>query len=768
MIIVIAASLGYLPSLSGNFILDDDMLLTDNSLIEAADGLYRFWCTTEVLDYWPVTNTTLWIEWRLWGMNSTGYRATNLILHIIDSLLIWIILRKLSIPGAFFAAMIFAVHPVNVESVAWIAQRKNLMAMLFFLMSILCYLRQFSLNCSDNAQRSRHSPCADPAHGVRGLLIGRWYWLSLAAFVLAMLSKGSVAVLPLLLLGIIWWRRTGTVPIFAPAKMGLSPSVSRWDLLRTAPFFLVAVVLAGVNVWFQTHGAGNEIRIASFAQRLLGAGGVVWFYLYKALLPLSLVFVYPQWNIQADNPLWWLPLLAAVMVTAVLWRYRRGWSRPFLFAWGFFCVSLIPVLGFVDVGFMQHSLVADHYQHLALIGVIVLAAAGWGYWRERVQGPARWATSAVAVVVVGALTLLTWRQSGLYRDDFTLYQATLDKNPSCWLAHNNLGIALAKADRVSEAIEHYQQAMRIEPNYHKVYYNMGLTLAKIGRLQEAIKYYEQALRIQPDYIKANFDLGIALADSGRFPEAIEYYKRALRLKPNDPYIHINMAIALGKTDRQPEAIEFYNQALRLKPNDPDIHINLAVALGKAGRQSEAIEEYKRALKLKPNDAEAHNNLGIILVNTGRVPEAIEYYKQALQIKAPYPEAHLNLGSALANVGRLQEAIENFEQALRIKPDYYEVYNELGIALAQTGRLPEAIERFRQALRIKPDYAEAYANLALAYVKTRQSSEAIATAEKALELARAKEQPTLAKQIEDWLNTYRASLSELPSTPPPSK
>ncbi len=261
-LLVVAAFLAYLPALSGGFIWDDDRLLTDNRLIKSADGLYRIWCTTEAIDYWPVTNTTLWLEWRLWAMNSTGYHVTNLILHIAAALLIWLILRKLSLPGAFLAALIFALHPVNVESVAWIAQRKNLLAMLFLLLAILWYLRPFSANCSADAPRSGHAPPA-------GLLIDRCYWLSLLAFLLAMLSKGSAAVLPVLLLGIVWWLRTGTVPIFASAKMGLSPSVSRWDLIRTAPFFLVAVVLAGVNIWFQTHGSGEEFRSASFTERLL-------------------------------------------------------------------------------------------------------------------------------------------------------------------------------------------------------------------------------------------------------------------------------------------------------------------------------------------------------------------------------------------------------------------------------------------------------------------------------------------------------------------
>ncbi len=664
-LIVVAAFIAYFPSLNGGFIWDDFSLIVENLNIKTLSGLYQIWFSTETVDYWPVTYTTFWIEWRLWGMNATGYHVINLILHIIEALLIWVILRKLSLPGAFLAAMIFAVHPVNVESVAWIAQRKNLMAMLFFLLSILCYLRQFSLNCSDNAQRSRHSPCADPARGVRGLLIGRWYWLSLAAFVLAMLSKGSVAVLPLLLLGIVWWRRTGTVPIFAPAKMGLSPSVSRWDLLRTAPFFLVAVVLAGVNVWFQTHGAGNEIRIASFAQRLLGAGGVVWFYLYKALLPLSLVFVYPQWNIQADNPLWWLPLLAAVVVTAVLWRYRRGWSRPFLFAWGFFCVALVPVLGLTDVYFMKFSLVADHYQHLALLGVIALAAAGWGKWHQYVQGPARWAANTVAIVLLGALTLLSCQQSGLYRGEITLYQATLEKNPDSWMVQNNLGYALADAGRAQEAIKYYEQALRLKPNYPEALNNLGAALAKLDRPQEAIEHLEQALRLKPDY-----------------PEA-----------------HNNLGGVLANVDRLQPAIEHLEQVLWLKPDYPDAHNNLGIVLAKAGRLPEAIEHFQQALRLNSNSFGARSNLGNALVKTGRPLEAIEHYEQALRLKPDFLDAHYNLGIALFKVGRLHEAVEHFQQVLQKKPELANVYFDLALIYAKAQQSSEAVAAAQKALEL---------------------------------------------------------------------
>ena len=580
-LIIVAVSLAYLHSINGGFVLDDDLLLTRNPLIKAPDGLYRFWCTTEAAEYYPVSNSTLWIEWRLWGMNSTGYHVTNLSLHIAAAMLIWVILRKLSIPGAFFAALIFAVHPVNVESVAWIAQRKSMMAMLFFLLSIQWYLKYFSSTCLDNTQQGRYAPRADPAHGVCGVHANRWYWLSLGAFVLAMLGKGSVAVLPVLLLGLVWWLRHLTMR----------------DLVRTAPFFVIAAVLTGVNVWFQTHGSGVSVRSAGFIERLLGAGGVVWFYLFKAIVPINLAFIYPQWHIEAGNPLWWLPLAAALAVTAVLWRYRNNWGRPFLFAWGFFCVALVPVMGFTDVGFMQASLVADRYQHIALIGVIALAAAGWSVWHQLARGTAHRAATVVAVTAIGVLAFLTWQQSGLYRDAVVLYQDTLEKNPECYQAHYNLGNALRAA----------------------------------GQAQQAIEHYEQTLRLNPDYVEAHNNLGVELAKAGRQQEAIEHFHQALKLKPNLPGTYNNLGMAMAITGRQQEAIEYFEKALRLKADYFGARCNLGNALVKAGRQNEAIEHYKRALALRPDDTQVYGSLMTAYIQTNQPDMAIATARRILEL-----------------------------------------------------------------------------------------------------------------------------------------
>jgi tetratricopeptide (TPR) repeat protein len=709
MLIAAAVFTAYLPSINGGFVLDDGLLLTENKIINAPDGPYRLWCTNEAPEYYPAAYTTNWIEWRLWGMCPTGYHVTNLILHVVEALLIWIVLRKLSIPGAFWAALIFAVHPVNVESVAWIAQRRNIMAMLFFLLSILWYLK---------AARSL-APSPWP------LAPSPWplfYWLSLAAFVLAMLGKGSAAVLPLLLVG--------TVPIFVSTKMGLSPFIRR-HLLRTAPFFAVAVALTLVNVWFQTRGTEVVFRHAGFADRLVGAGCVTWFYLYKALLPIDLCFVYPQWKIEAGNPLWWTPLLAALAVTAALLRYRKSWGRPFLFAWGFFCTALIPVMGFTDVAFMKYSPVADHYQHIAIIGVIALVSAGYSSWRGSVPGKAFPPALFVAVAAATVLIFLTWRQSGLYRDEITLYQETLKKNPQCWMAQNDLGIAMVRIGRFEEAIENFRRVLQINPDYVEVHNNLGNALMQIGRSQEAIEQIQQVLSLKPDYPAAHYNMGKILSDMGRVQESLEHYQ----------------------------------EAIRLNPDFPEAHYSLGNILFNEGQVREAIEHYRQAVRLKPDFCTAHNSLGYALTIAGEPQEAIEHIRQALVLKPDFPEAWYNLGNAYKAIGQYQQAVEHYRQALTLKPDYPEAHNNLGIALFQTDRSAEAIEHFKQVLRLRPEDINAYNNLASAYASIHQSSEALAAAQKALDLARSQGQPALAKQIEKWLNAYRAGLSTDPNTQP---
>ncbi len=503
-----------------------------------------------------------------------------------------------------------------------------------------------------------------------------------------------------MLLGIILWRRR----------------LEAGDWFRVSPFFAVAAIFSGVNIWFQSHSY-EHFRNAGFVERMLGAAAALWFYAGKAVWPANLSFVYPQWSIHLDDFRWWIPFLAAAAVTICLCiAGRRGGSaggRAALFAWLYFCLMLGPVMGFTDVAFMLYSLVADHYQHLALIGVTTLAAAGFVSWIGRLPTfvrPVGWALCAFLVAVLGLLTL---RQSGIYLDSQTLYAATIERNPNCWLAHNNLANDLAAIPgRMPEALAHYEEALRINPRYAKAHNNLANALASLpDRMPEAIAHYEAALRIDPNFAEAHNDLANALATRpDRMPEAIAHYEEALRINPLLADAHYNLANDLAAIPgRMPEALAHYKEALRINPRLAEAHINLADALATLpGRLPEALAEYEEALRINPNFAEVHNNLANALAAIpGRMPEAVAHYEEALRIKPNFAEAHANLAASLATFpGRVPEAIAHYEEALRIKPNLPEAHFYVGLLYAETGRFDDARAHWESALKLNPGLTEA--------------------------------------------------------------
>jgi protein O-mannosyl-transferase len=502
MLAVVTLS-AYFPACRGGFIFDDDVALTNNPLIQAADGLRLIWCSRQAADYWPVTASSFWLEWRLWGMNAAGYHVTNVVLHIATVLLFWALLRRLGAPGAFLAALLFALHPMNAASVAWITERKNLLALLFFLLSIYWF-----------------------AGGKRG------YWPSLLAFALAMLSKGSVVILPVVLVGLIVWHRRPT----------------SGDYLRLTPFFLLAIGLAIVEAQSSTILAGTEVHSMGFLPRLIRAGGIIWFYLGKALWPSNLCFDYGLWTVRTQDPHWWVALGAAVLMSGVFWHYRRSWSRRVLFGWAYFGVALIPVMGFAEVGFMKYSPVANHYAHLALLGVTAGVGAAWARWaaveaKETVRRLRSTLCIAAAAGLVVVLGCLTWQQSRSFAQPETLYRDTLARNPASWLAHTNLGVILFRAGDNTTAIAHLQTAVELKPDFAIARNDLGAALYRAERLADAMIQYEEALRLRPDYFEAHNNLGAALARSGRLPEAIAQFRTALQIEPNYREARLNLARA---------------------------------------------------------------------------------------------------------------------------------------------------------------------------------------------------------------------------------
>src|SRR6266404_4193627 len=428
----------YFPALGGGFVFDDELIIR-NPLVHANDGLPRFWFTTEAPDYYPLTWSLWWVQWRLWGDNAMGYHLVNVLLHAVNAVLIWMVLRRLKIPGAWLAALLFAIHPVNVATVAWISEQKNTLSMLFYAVAVLLYLK------FDDEGDSR------------------WYGFSLTAFLLALFSKTAVVMLPVVLLGCIWWR-WGRI---------------QWkDLLRTLPFFALSLGSALVTIWFQHEHylRAHPVRAVGFPFRLAAAGWVPWFYLYKALLPFNLSAIYPQWNIQPSVWVSWLPGALLVACLALFWWKRKSWGRPCLFGLGYFVVVLFPVLGFFDQSFYQYSLVSDHWQYYSIVGVIALvAAAALAIGRRSNQ----WSRSLGEVVGLAALLALataTWTRAGVYATGESLWRDTLAKNPNAWMAHNNLALALQRSGNLPEAIDHYGQALRLKPDFAEAHNNLGSAL----------------------------------------------------------------------------------------------------------------------------------------------------------------------------------------------------------------------------------------------------------------------------------------------------
>jgi tetratricopeptide (TPR) repeat protein len=720
--------------MNGVFIWDDDVMLKNNPYVQSPSGLYDIWCTTRLPDFFPLTSTSLWLEFWMWGLDPTPYHITNLLLHIASALLLWRILLRLGIPGAWLAAVVFAIHPVNVESVAWITQRKNTLAMVFYLAAILFYLRSLS-----EVRGSRFE--------VQGSRFSWHYRFSLFAFLLALLAKTSVVMLPFVLLLCHWWLQT------SPSR---SLTYSLAHLLtyfrRTVPFFALSLILGLVTVWFQNQRAiaGDVVQSAGFFARLAGAGWGIWFYLVKALLPLKLSFVYPRWEIDPHSLLSYLPLAALIILVFVVWRYRRGWGRPVLFALGYFVLMLAPVLGFLTIYFQRYSLVADHWQYFSIIGPIALVVGAVAHLivstgTLKRGHPTLWfGVHALACLAVAALVVLTWRQSALYKNSETIWTDTLRKNPGCWMAHNNLGLCFGNT---AEAMKHFEDSLRLYPEQVEAHLNLGAVLMKLGHLDDAKAQFESARANNPSNGMAYFNLGLVLEEQGKTAEAQACYRRAIKLWPHYAEAHSNLGASLQVEGNLAEAQAQFVEALRLQPSLISARNNLGLALQAQGKTAEAIAQFMEALRLQPKNPQAHNNLGKTYAEQRRLSDALGEMNEAVRLNPAYTEALLNLsrlhyeaGNVLMNQHKIGEAEAHYRFALQVQTNYPEAHYQLAVIAQGRNQTGDAIAHFRDAARLKPDWVEALNNLAWMLAtcpdaRNRDGSEAVRLATHAVELTR---------------------------------
>ncbi len=545
--------LAYLPVLWAGYINDDQASVLGNDLLRSIEGLRTIWVTGLPYEhYWPVTYTVFWIERALWDVNPIGYHAVNLALHVTNVLMLRAVLSRMNVPGAVIAAALFALHPVHVESVAWITELKDVLSAAFYLGAFWTYL-----SYEDRPRLSAYVATA-------------------SLFIAGMLSKSIVVSFPVaLFLYTIWKGR-------------------QWDRRRTLPIIglgVLAVALVAVDLRVVAN-VSSETFALSLLDRVMLASRCVWFYLGTVLWPSDLIPIYPRWSLEPASIWYWIPALSGIVVFGALAAIRRPSTNVALLLLVFFTVTLAPVLGMVDFSYMSFSFVADRYLYLASIGPIVGVAVlftklRWPMLTSRFGHLAFFG-------LLATLGTLTWQQSQLYRDESTIYRATLERNPDAWLAHLNLGPILEREGRLGEAIEHYSAAVALKPDSVDAHFNLGVALSEEGRLLEATNAFEAAIRLKPKDEEAHNSLGIVLARLGRYADAIREYESAIAFKPDFADAENNLGVALMTIGRVDDGLRHFEAALRIRPAYRQAHINLAGLLRELGRTAESDAHYRAA------------------------------------------------------------------------------------------------------------------------------------------------------------------------------
>ena len=649
-LLVLAA---YFPALEAGFVWDDEIFVEDPVMREAS-GLWKLWFTPTQLEgelhYWPVVYSSFWLEHKLWGFEPLGYHLVNLGLHFVNTALLWLLLARLAVPGAWAVAAVFAVHPVHVESVAWVIERKDLLSGLFYLSALWLWLR------FEEEPR-------------RGLYLG-----ALGLFAAALLSKSVAVTLPATLLILVWWKRGRVV----------------WrDLRRVLPFFGVALVITAGDL---TYYAGQRVALdldISLIERPLIAARALWFYLGKLLWPTGLAVIYPRWDVNAGD-LWALGCLAgATGLASALWLARRRTGRGPLAGALIFAVTLSPTLGFVDYGFMEFSFVADRFQYLASAAALAVliggAARGAGAWRAGVRAGAG---GALAIVLV-LLAALSWRQSGIYRDDVALFSHVVSLNPRARSAHSNLSSGLLEAGRTQEALDAGRVALRNRPDHHSAHANVGLALLRLGRLEEAEEHLRRAIELAPRLKQALQNLGEVLRLQQRYPEALEKYRSVVALDPEFAPAQAGMGDALFHLGSYPEALEPLRRSLSLDRDSEmagSVQRVLGMALQELGRHGEAESHLQRAVEIDPNDQVAIDRLATWHFAEKRYAQMLELYQKLIDTGRADARIHTNVGTALYFLGRPEESLRSFEKALVLAPNFEMAHTGLQqarLALEQT-------------------------------------------------------------------------------------
>ena len=645
LVLCLLAGVFYLPAmLRGGFVWDDRIWLQSRAIMEWS-GLGAIWSWPSHIrgeaHYWPLTYTTLWLEHKIWGEAPAGYHVVNVLLHLLNSLLVWRLLRRLALPGAWVAAALFAVHPLHVESVAWIIERKDVLSGFFYLAALLAWLGFLE----------RPRP---------------WrYGLALLLLAAGLLSKSIVVTLPAALLIVQWWKQ---------GRLTLR------DLRRVAPFFLVALVLTALDLSSYSsilYGSTEGSLDYSLPERVLIASRALWFYAGKLAWPTDLAVIYPRWDIRLGDPWAWLYLAGAAALAATLWLLRHRLGRGPLAGALFFAVTLSPVLGFVNFGYMRFSLVADRFQYLAGIGFLAVLAGAAAHGAGRLPGRLKRGAAGLLAVVLALLGTATWRQSEIYRDKVAFFSHIAALNPEARSVHFNLSIALDEADRLEEALAAARISVEKRPGQASDLCILGAALIHTGRLVEAEEVLRRALEIDPGHKSSRREMAQLLRVQGRRQEALEAYRALLEIDPRYALAHAYIGDLLIQLQRYAEAVKPLSKALRLieaapsvtadLPTSHSVHVLLGTALRELGRTRAAEAHFRRALEIYPRDLDALEQVAASEFGRKRYRKALELYRRQLEVDPDRASTHANIGAALYLLDRTEEAIRSLERALELDP-----------------------------------------------------------------------------------------------------
>jgi tetratricopeptide (TPR) repeat protein len=696
-LLLLAVGLVFAQTVRHAFVnIDDGVYVSENPHIShglTASGVAWVFTNSHAGNWHPLTGLSHILDSQIHGLNAGGHHLTNVLLHAAAAMALFLVLWQMTgglWPSAMVAAL-FAVHPLRVESVAWIAERKDVLSGLCFALTLGAYV-WFLRRPSSRAR----------------------YLVLLLVFALGLMAKPMLVTLPAVLLLLDYW------------PLGRFPF--RWQLVREKlPLLALVAVFCLATVWAQgkVSAFGNYLALS---WRIGNALVSYVTYLIQMFWPVGLAAYYPhpEYHLPFWKALGALVLLTCISAAALKWRRRCPYL---LVGWLWYVGMLVPVSGIVQVGSQG---MADRFTYLPQIGLYI--ALAWAVGEACRSWPyRRWLCGVGSALVLTVLMGCAWRQTCFWSDSETLWTHTLACTSGNSPAENSLGLALSSQRRLDEAMEHYREALRFRPDYMEAHTNLGAALSERGRRGEALVHYRKALEVKPGSAIAHNNLAAALTDQGRLDEAVRHYQKAVEIDPDYVQARTNFASVLTTLGRRDEARAQHQKILEIEPDNAEFYASLGDAAGAQGRIEEAMAQYRKALELNPDYAEAHTNFGYILTRLGRFDEAMMHYRKALELKPDSAELQNNVGLALAGQGQLDEAAAHYRKALELKPDYVMAHNGLALVLGAQGKPSEALAHFRKALKIKPDSIEVHANLGNALLGLGQGDEALEHLRKVVEL-----------------------------------